>query len=214
MAIPHRTATLTGVAVVEVRPETRRRLHDTSRPLQHAEPTDPRHAGFLLRRPRVRRRESDDAETFYAKPAERREQRLRQLEHEWDDVSGFMSSLLLHEQICGVPGCASWERDKRTWDDWKDYGPSNRPTQRTTQEWPDGLRSTSCPEPGRFTILSPFSRASYARYDTESRRKSCKQKRNLHNGWMTMTALTMIRPFCAAESPQPKGTLSQSCCRV
>jgi hypothetical protein len=36
-----------------------------------------------------------------------------------------MSSLLLHEPICGVPGCASWERDKRTWDDWKDYGPSN-----------------------------------------------------------------------------------------
>ncbi|KAL2163547.1 hypothetical protein VTH06DRAFT_5605 [Thermothelomyces fergusii] len=48
---------------------------------------------------------SDDVEEFYAKLAERRDQRVRELERAWEETSSLMSSMLLFETICGNPDC-------------------------------------------------------------------------------------------------------------
>ncbi|KAL2187805.1 hypothetical protein L209DRAFT_764642 [Thermothelomyces heterothallicus CBS 203.75] len=55
--------------------------------------------------------ESHDIDTFYAKLAEKRDQRVAELEAAWEEVSDRMHSLLNRGPVCGFPGCKSMEME-------------------------------------------------------------------------------------------------------
>jgi hypothetical protein len=49
--------------------------------------------------------QSSGVDTFYMKLAERRDQRVRELERAWSEVGSLMSSARLSDPDCGHPGC-------------------------------------------------------------------------------------------------------------
>ncbi len=55
--------------------------------------------------------ESHDIDTFYASLAERRDQRVVELEAAWEEVSDRMHLLLNRGPVCGLPGCQSIEME-------------------------------------------------------------------------------------------------------
>ena len=58
--------------------------------------------------------DSPDVDTFYAKLAERRDQRVVELEAAWSEVCCRMHSIITRGPICGLPECKSPEMEDRT----------------------------------------------------------------------------------------------------